>query len=381
MAVFFSIGGFFHRYYLSMLAPGIAALAGIGLVLLWRDYRNTATHDWHGWLLLGALVLTSLTQAVILADYSGWNSWLTPLIVGGTLVVAWALVWQRAATPQSAVPQSAGAYAALAGIAGKPVPLVELEPEGWTIAAADARTQPTREERQTRRSRHAYGPLLTAALGVGLLLVGPATWAGVSLANAGNNGTLPAAGPTATTAQISGFAGGRFADGRPSFNGTLPEGLGGFGGFGPPGGIGEAGTPSGGIGGSGATANGLGGNDASIQVNSTLLTYLKANQGSATYLFATESSHTAAPYIIETGKAVMALGGFSGSDQILTVSQLQTLVSEGQVHYFLLSGGGFGGAGDSSGNAALVQWVEAHGTTITVSGVTLYYVSSAAAGS
>ena len=39
MAVFFSVAGFFHTYYLSMLAPGIAALAGIGLMLLWRDYR------------------------------------------------------------------------------------------------------------------------------------------------------------------------------------------------------------------------------------------------------------------------------------------------------------------------------------------------------
>ena len=115
-------------------------------------------------------------------------------------------------------------------------------------------------------------------------------------------------------------------------------------------------------------------------MNGALLSYLEAQQGSAKYLFATMSSMTAAPYIIETGKAVMALGGFSGSDEILTVSQLQTLVSEGQVHYFLLSGGGPGGAGGGSGNAALAQWVEAHGTTISVGGTTLYYVSSAAAG-
>ena len=95
MAVFFSIAGFFHRYYLSMLAPGIAALAGIGLVLLWRDYRHAANDDWHGWLLPAALVVTAFTQAVILADYSGWNGWMTPLIVGGSLVVAGALVVLR----------------------------------------------------------------------------------------------------------------------------------------------------------------------------------------------------------------------------------------------------------------------------------------------
>ena len=88
---------------------------------------------------------------------------------------------------------------------------------------------------------------------------------------------------------------------------------------------------------------------------------------------------TAAPYIIETGKAVMALGGFSGSDQILSVNQLQTLIRDGQVHYFVLSGGGFGGVGGGSSNSALVSWVESHGTTITVGATMVYYVSSAAA--
>ncbi len=57
MAVFFSVAGFFHRYYLSMLAPGIAALAGVGVVLLWRDYR--AKRAGSGWLLPVALVVTA----------------------------------------------------------------------------------------------------------------------------------------------------------------------------------------------------------------------------------------------------------------------------------------------------------------------------------
>ncbi len=40
-AVFFSIAGFFHEYYLSMLAPPLAALVGIGMIELWhlRDKR------------------------------------------------------------------------------------------------------------------------------------------------------------------------------------------------------------------------------------------------------------------------------------------------------------------------------------------------------
>src|SRR5215212_2822022 len=35
---FFSVAGMFHRYYLVMLAPAIAALVGIGVVALWKDY-------------------------------------------------------------------------------------------------------------------------------------------------------------------------------------------------------------------------------------------------------------------------------------------------------------------------------------------------------
>lgn len=74
----------------------------------------------------------------------------------------------------------------------------------------------------------------------------------------------------------------------------------------------------------------------------------------------------------------MALGGFTGSDRILTVSQLQTLIREGQVHYFVLSGGGFGGIG-GSGNSLLTQWIDSHGTVVTVGGTVVYYVSIAAA--
>jgi 4-amino-4-deoxy-L-arabinose transferase-like glycosyltransferase len=92
-------------------------------------------------------------------------------------------------------------------------------------------------------------------------------------------------------------------------------------------------------------------------VDTALVSYLEAHQGNARYLFATTSSNSAAPYILATGKPVMALGGFSGNDPILTVSQLQRLVASGQVRYFLLAGGGSGGQGGGSANSALTQWV------------------------
>ena len=104
--------------------------------------------------------------------------------------------------------------------------------------------------------------------------------------------------------------------------------------------------------------NGTGGAATNLQVNSDLIAYLEARQTAGSYLFATTSSMTASPYIIMTGRPVMALGGFSGSDPILTTEQLQALIANGTVRYFLLGGGGggFGGAGPG-GSSSATSWV------------------------
>ena len=68
-----------------------------------------------------------------------------------------------------------------------------------------------------------------------------------------------------------------------------------------------------------------------------LIRYLEEHQGKASYLLATASSNFAASIIVETGRAVMAIGGYSGGDRILTRVQLIALAREGKVRYFLLS--------------------------------------------
>jgi 4-amino-4-deoxy-L-arabinose transferase-like glycosyltransferase len=67
-----------------------------------------------------------------------------------------------------------------------------------------------------------------------------------------------------------------------------------------------------------------------------MLSYLEARQGSADWLVAVPSSQYAAPIILKTGRAAMAMGGFIGSDPALTLPQLQQYVQRGQVRYFLL---------------------------------------------
>jgi 4-amino-4-deoxy-L-arabinose transferase-like glycosyltransferase len=92
MGGFFSIAGMFHRYYLVMLAPAIAALVGIGVVRMWKDYRSPG---WRGWLLPLALLGTATLQAYILSVYEDWSTWLTPAIVGLCLVAAVGLIVLR----------------------------------------------------------------------------------------------------------------------------------------------------------------------------------------------------------------------------------------------------------------------------------------------
>lgn len=105
------------------------------------------------------------------------------------------------------------------------------------------------------------------------------------------------------------------------------------------------------------SGKGMGMDNASV--NTKLINYLEKHNAGADYLFAATDSNTAAPYIIKTKKAVMAIGGFSGSDPAITLSQFKKLVKQGKVKYFLTSGMGKGGNND------IVQWVEKNGKKVS----------------
>jgi len=303
-AAFFSVAGFFHTYYMVTLAPSIAALAGIGVVALWRNYRDTG---WRGWALPVVLLMTAAVQAYMLSAYPDWARWLTPLVVGLCLVAAATLVLVRLGV-------RLGLRAGLAA----------------------------------------------AALGVVGLLAAPAVWAADTVATSNSGGT-PTAGP------------------RPQ------DGAGGF-----PSVVTRSGRDAGASARYGGRGGSFGGGDGA-SANTALIRYVEAHQGNDRYLLATLNSMSAAPIIIATGKPVMALGGFSGADRIVTPSGLATFVSNGTVRYVMLNGGfgGFGGArsfnlddlppqvrafmegqgrrsdrggfGDfGGGNADLSQWVTQH---------------------
>ncbi|ASR49406.1 4-amino-4-deoxy-L-arabinose transferase [Paenibacillus kribbensis] len=91
VAAFFSVAGFFHHYYLIMLAPPISALFGAGFVELWQQYRERSS--WLSWLLPAAVLATSVFGWFVLQNYndtigSGWSIAVLILgIVGTALLV------------------------------------------------------------------------------------------------------------------------------------------------------------------------------------------------------------------------------------------------------------------------------------------------------
>jgi 4-amino-4-deoxy-L-arabinose transferase-like glycosyltransferase len=92
MDIVFSAAEPRHEYYLTVMAPAIAALCGIGLAVMWQDYR---AGGWRGWLLPLALLLTAASQVVILTNYPTWGKFLIPLLLISCGLSAGALIGAR----------------------------------------------------------------------------------------------------------------------------------------------------------------------------------------------------------------------------------------------------------------------------------------------
>jgi 4-amino-4-deoxy-L-arabinose transferase-like glycosyltransferase len=92
----------------------------------------------------------------------------------------------------------------------------------------------------------------------------------------------------------------------------------------------------------------------------------------STWAAATTGSQAAAPLELASGRAVMAIGGFSGSDPAPTLAQFKAYVAAGQVRYFIA--GGFGGG--QRGSSDITTWVQARYQAKTVGGETVYDLSA-----
>jgi hypothetical protein len=209
------------------------------------------------------------------------------------------------------------------------------------------------------------------SVGAGLLaiLAGPTAFSIATVGRAYAGGD-PSAGPAVTNgAAFSGGPGPRFDGGNfpPPNGGAFPAG-------------GAFGAPGGGFAPYGAAPGGSGPGPGG-QVDSALIKYLEAHQGNATWIVAVNGANQAGSIELATGKPVMAMGGFSGTDPTPTVQQLQVLVKAGKLRYILIGGGGFGGpAGNNSQAQQISSWVQANGRVVdygSSGGLALYDLSGA----
>jgi 4-amino-4-deoxy-L-arabinose transferase-like glycosyltransferase len=109
--------------------------------------------------------------------------------------------------------------------------------------------------------------------------------------------------------------------------------------------------------------------------SSSALTALLRDAGT-TWSAATTGSQSAAQLELDSGTAVLAIGGWSGSDNAPTLAQFQALVSASKIHYYLGGGAGGGPAGGRGTTSGIATWVAAHYTATTVGNQTVYDLTS-----
>ena len=334
--VFSYMKGTIHPYYTVALAAPIAGLVAVGGTALWRQRDDLVAR-----LSLSAIVIAAGGWSyVVLARTSSWHPELRYL----TVVL--------------------------------------------TVIAAIAFAVPAGRLRHTAKVAVVSG-VLAGILGTGAF--------GLATAATAHTGSIPSVGPAAASSST----GGGFGGGGGGFGGgTRPTGGGtgtGTSGSRPTGQrpTGTSGAPSGSTGGStsattGGTTSGTTGGPGTAPTGGTgaggggtttstaLTNALKAT--TTKWAAAVVGDQSAASLILSSGKAVIAIGGWSGSDNSPTLAQFEKYVAAGQVHYFIASGTGGGGGqgGSSSVGTQITTWVAAHYTSTTIGGQTVYDLTATA---
>jgi hypothetical protein len=120
---------------------------------------------------------------------------------------------------------------------------------------------------------------------------------------------------------------------------------------------------------------GPGGGQVAISLPSReLVRMLVSHARSYNWIVATVGSDPAAGYELATGDAVMAIGGWSGTDPVPTLARFERLVALRKVHYFIPSSNGFA-AGKSyywTDANQITRWVEHHFRRKSVGGIEVY---------
>ena len=311
--VFSLMEGIFHQYYTVALAPGIAALIGIGAAQLWQRRESRAARAG----MAALVVLTAVWASVLLSrtpEFAPWVRWVVAALavvgaallllpVRGRVVAAGALAATVAAAllgPAAyAVDTVSGARAGSIPLAGPSTGGGFGGPGGGFGDRGDRAARDRGENGGSIGTADGTPPAArqqAAAQPQAAARQAPSPMARVACARAG------------AAAARRGSGAGSDAVGGAADGGGAAGGPGGFGGRGE----GQATDPA-------------------------LVRLLQA--AGTKWSAATVGTMEAAPLALGSGTDVMAIGGFSGGDPAPTLKQFQAYAAAGQVHYFLAGGG------------------------------------------
>ena len=376
------MAGIFHQYYTVALAPAVAALTAIAIIGLWSKRQTFWARA-----VAALLVFVNTFWAVELLGRSTWLSWLKVAVLFAGFIA------------------------------------------GLLLLAAALAAVPMREFRflRTADANRVIGMIGVAgiALAAAALYAGPVAWTAYTVST-GHTGSIVTAGPNVTNSTGMGGGPGGGPGGAPGGFGGPGGQNGGFGGMGMPG---QDGLSSDGLSSDGSSADGQsappsmpGQNDGSVDspsgtegrsnnqsrgdddsssssqpngsgsggfgggrggmgggllgggtASSEIVAMLQKDAGEYRWAAATTGSQNAASYQLASEQAVMAIGGFNGSDPAPTLEQFKSYVKQGLIHYYI-SGGGMGGSqmGGSDTASEIASWVAENFEAQTVDGVTIY---------
>jgi 4-amino-4-deoxy-L-arabinose transferase-like glycosyltransferase len=255
--------GLFHQYYLTMMAPPIAALSGIGITYMWKLYREGGAK---AWLMPAAFIVEGLVHLLMLSYFTDS----LPAAARGVITAAVTLCFASSAL----------------------LIIYRL----------------IKRDNLSVGNNINFAKALSALAFVGILVT-PALGSSAAVVH-GVNGSMPAAG----LELLSNSSSGNFMRNPAGRNGSGSE-------------------------------------------NKKLIEFLDSHVKNEKYALVVSSSNAAASMIIESGKSIMPLGGFSGSDKILTLNEFKEMVKKGEIRYVLT-----GGMGRNSQD--IMSWVQENGKLV-----------------
>ncbi|MDR3602279.1 MAG: glycosyltransferase family 39 protein [Desulfosporosinus sp.] len=269
-----------HTYYLTTMAPSIAALVGIGLTAMWKFFKEGG---WKTWILPTAFILNGFVEILILSyNYSTSTGYKILILITGLVGIVFSMILALVNTSRIR----------------KNIP--------------DQGNTETNQAIQNNSKNTKLNEILISISFIGLLIA-PIVWSFTPMFHQ-MNGRSPSAGLEL-------------------FSNKQKE-------------------------------------NSMVTENAKLIKFLEANRKNEKYLVEVPSAMTyGSDLILKTGEPVLTLGGFSGSDPILTVDQFKQLVADGAIRYAMVNGGtsrgmGLRGAMGNNSNNAIMSWIKANGKVV-----------------